>query len=188
MIQESRYWKAPLLRAANWLERLRMEELSYERSIVRIERELFIGFYSIRKLLETYKISPSTRTMKLSITWSPCIKAKAVDYLNTNRISELFDLAVTQREERDIAFICNQFVHSYIFAPVQAEDNSLAGVYVSSDRERSTKVFFVEITQILHSFRTVGTDYPNKQRLERDEKTLEWKEITQKDNPLTASP
>jgi hypothetical protein len=50
VIQESYYWKAPLLRAANWLERLRIEESTAEHSLVRAERELIVGFYAIRKL------------------------------------------------------------------------------------------------------------------------------------------
>jgi hypothetical protein len=48
--QESRYWKTPLLRAATWLERVQIQEQTPERTYVRIERELFLGFYVIRKL------------------------------------------------------------------------------------------------------------------------------------------
>jgi hypothetical protein len=96
MISESHYWKRPLLRAATWLERLRIEDMNEERVLVRVERELFVGFYAIRKLLDTFKISPSTRTTMLAMVWSPCIKT--VDYMNAHRIDELFDLDVKLRK------------------------------------------------------------------------------------------
>jgi hypothetical protein len=84
MISESHYWKRPLLRAATWLERLRIEDTNEERVLVRVERELFVGFYAIRKVLDTFKISPSTRVMMFEVVWSPCIKP--VDYMNAHRI------------------------------------------------------------------------------------------------------
>ena len=166
MISESHYWKRSLLRAATWLERLRIEETNEERVLVRVERELFIGFYAIRKLLDTFKISPSTRTMMLAMVWSPCIKT--VDYLNAHRIDELFDL---DAEQRDLGFVCNQFIHSYVFVPVQHEDGTLAGAYIALDEARNKKIYFVERAQILAAFRTVGRDYPTQQHMRRNEKT-----------------
>jgi hypothetical protein len=68
-----------------------------------------------------------------------------VDYMNAHRVDKLFDLAVTHVEEHNLEFLCNQFIHSYVFVTAQQEDGSLAGAYVSSDRARKDKVFFVEI-------------------------------------------
>jgi hypothetical protein len=176
MIQESCYWKAPLLRSANWLERLHITGATAERSLVRIERELFVGFYGIRKLLETFKLSPGTRTLKFSLSWSPCVKM--VDYMNAHCIEELFDLSVTNTEERNLEFLCNQFVHSYVFSPVQHKDGKLAGAYISSDRTKKDKVFFVHIDHILTAFRTVGSDYPTAQTMVRNEKTDQWEDVS----------
>ena len=159
MIHESLYWKAPLLRSANWLEHLRFDEKTEERALVRFERELFIGFYSIRKLLETFKLSVSTKSLVFHLQWSPCIKM--VDYFNAHRIDELFDLQAIKSEDRDLAFLCNQFIHSY----------------VSSDRTRHEKLYIVELNQVIHAFRTVGRDYPREQHLRRNAKTNQWEEI-----------
>jgi hypothetical protein len=175
VISESRYWKAPLLRAANWLERLRIEDRTREHSLARVERELFIGFYSIRKLLETFKISPSTRTMAFSLQWSPCIKV--VDYTNAHRIDELFNLELSHSESRDLEFLCNQFMHSYVFILAQQENGRFAGAYVASDKARKEKLYFVELAHILTAFRTVGKDYPRSQHMRRNESTEQWEEI-----------
>jgi hypothetical protein len=63
VINESHYWKAPLLRSAGWLEKLRVREDILDKTLARVERELLIGFYAIRKLLDTFKISETTRKM-----------------------------------------------------------------------------------------------------------------------------
>ena len=102
-----------------------------------------------------------------------------VDYMNAHRIDELFDLQESRTEERDLTFLCNQFIHSYVFTVVQSEDGALAGVYVSSDRTRREKLYFVDASHILHAFRSVGKDYPTKQIMKRNEKTLQWEEVVE---------
>ncbi|AXW62552.1 hypothetical protein CJO94_12130 [Ralstonia solanacearum] len=176
MIYESHYWKRPLLRAATWLERLRVEEAREERDLVRVERELFVGFYAIRKLLDTFKVSTSTRKTTFVMSWSPCIKP--VDYMNAHRIDEHFDLGVKHEERRDLTFLCNQFIHSYIFTSLIDEHGALAGVYVASDRTRNEKLYFVAVAQILAAFRTVGRDYPIEQHLRRNGQAGQWEEVT----------
>lgn len=166
MIDESYYWKKSLISAAVWLRRLRVTDASQARSLVRLEREVFIGFYSIRKLLDTMKVTDATRTTNFTIQYSPCIRK--VDYVNCHRISELYDLDSVSTEGRDLVFLCNQFIHSYVFAPVLEEDSRVAGFYVSSDRIRQQKVYFVELAQVLMAFRAVGHDDPREIRMTRN--------------------
>jgi len=97
--------------------------------------------------------------------------------MNAHRIDELFDLDIKHAEQRDLAFVCNQFIHSYVFIPVQYEDGTLAGAYIASDKARNEKLYFVELTQILIAFRTVGKDYPSVQHMRRNEKTEQWEEM-----------
>jgi hypothetical protein len=172
VIDESRYWKAPLLRAANWIEKLRIQEESSGKTFVRLEREVFVGFYAIRKLLETFKISDNTRSATFDLKYSPNIKP--VDYLNAHRIDELYDLSRVASESRNLEFLCNQFIHSYIFVPVIGELNEIAGLYVTSDRTRHNKLYLVEQFQVLSAFRTVGRDYPTCVKLRRNSKTRQW--------------
>jgi len=53
MIHESSYWKEPLLAAADCLSEIRIDEEEPDDDLARVEREVLIGFYSIRKLLDT---------------------------------------------------------------------------------------------------------------------------------------
>lgn len=179
MIHESRHWKTPLLRAATWLERLRLpdDEVAAERNLVRVEKELFFGFYAIRKLLDTLKVSDSTKAMRFELQWSPCVAP--VDYFNAHRVEELFDLKTSHRETRDIHFLCNQFIHSYVFVALEGEERQLVGCFVSSDRTRHEKIYFVGLAQVLSAFRTVGRDYPSSSHMQRNPTTGQWEGVVQ---------
>lgn len=169
MIWESSYWKEPLLEAATWLRRVRFRENTRERTYVRIEKEIFIGFYAIRKLLDTFKVSDSTKKAKYNIVWHPNIKP--VNDLNWHRIDELYDLERSGTEARDIGFLCNLFVHSFIF--VVSGEERLDGVFVASDKTKNKKVYFVSLSYIQSIFRLVGRDYPANASFVRNPKTGE---------------
>lgn len=171
MIWESSFWKEPLLSSANWLRKVRLTERTTERTVVRIEKEVFLGFYSIRKLLDAKKVSTATESIMFKVTWYPNIEH--VDHLNWHKIGELYDLNKSNTETRDLRFLCNQFIHSYVFSPV-IHNGSIEGFYVSSDVKRNKRLYFVELGLVLKLFRTVGRDYPSKVTMVRNPKTKDW--------------
>jgi hypothetical protein len=158
MIWESCYWKEPLLKSANWLRRMRVRLNSGEPLFVKVEKELMMGFYAIRKLLDTAKVTDATKALKFKVDWYPNLNV--VDYLNWHNIDRLFDLDASHQEVRDIRFICDRFVHSYIFIPDFSDDGKVLGVYVATDRDRKNKLYFVSADTIVSIFRLVGRDYP----------------------------
>ena len=157
MIWESYDWKEPLLDSAKYIRRVRVTEKTTERTLVRIEKEILLGFYSVRKLLNTYKVSDSIKKLKYKLIWHKNIKA--ITYLNWHHVEELYDLKTSNTEVRDIRFICDKFIHSYIFLPID-EGSKLAGFYVTTDRLKDKKCYYVSIDQVVSIFRTIGRDYP----------------------------
>lgn len=171
MFRESKHWKEPLLKSASYLQCLRFSDRTSERTYVRVEKELFLGFYSIRKLLDTFKVSDSTKAMEFEVAWHP--NQRSVDYMNWHKIEENYDLSIRKSETRDLRFICNQFIHSCIFILSEC-DNRLEGFFVVSDRERLTRCYFITLKQVLQVFRAVGKDYPSSLQLHRDLATGQW--------------
>ena len=155
MIWESSYWKEPLLKSALWLEKINLSENTQEHIFVRIEKELFIGFYSIRKLLETVKLTDATKSKKYELEWNPNIEEP--NHFNWHNIDRLYNLNQSSKESRDIGFICNLFIHSYVF--IISGQNKLDGVYISTDKLKEEKVYFVSLENILSIYRLVGRDY-----------------------------
>lgn len=172
MIWESSNWKEPLLTSANYLRRVRLKEGTSGRTCVRIEKEIFIGFYSIRKLLDTFKVSDATKAMTFHLSTHK--SRHQVDYLNWHKLQQNYDLSASTAETHDIRFLCNQFIHSYVFIPAEEEDGRLHGFFVASDRDKGKKCYFVELAQIVKAFRVVGNDYPARSEMERDPKTGQW--------------
>jgi hypothetical protein len=171
MIWESAPWKEPLLESANYFVRVRFSERTTEKTMVRIEKEILIGFYSIRKLLDTFKVSDSTKNMKFELCCYP--NMKDVDYLNRHHCpSDLFNLAKGHLESRDLRFLCDRFIHSFIFIPA-GDNNRLSGFYVASDMDRKKKCYFIQLSQVLRAFRVVGRDYPTEVHFKRDPNTGE---------------
>ena len=62
--------------------------------------------------------------------------------MNSHRIDELYDLQSTTIEVRDLTYLCNQFIHSYVYTAVISEDHRVDGFYVSSDKSRHKRLGF----------------------------------------------
>ena len=66
MIWESWYWKQPLLEVVERLKCFKASNDLSEEQIAQVERDIFIGFYSVRKLFEALaKITDNTRSLSL---------------------------------------------------------------------------------------------------------------------------
>lgn len=157
MIWESSNWKEPLIETANYLKRVRLTERTTEKTYVRIEKEVLIGFYSVRKLLDTYKVSDACKKQKYSIDYYKNIKA--ITYLNWHHVEELYDLSKKNIEIRNIRYICDKFIHSYLFLPVE-NNSKLDGFYVTTDHIKNKKCYFISTENVVKIFRSVGRDYP----------------------------
>ena len=174
MIHESRYWKQPLLRSARWLEKALVDEDSSEKILARAEREVFIGFYAVRKLLATFKLSSATKRLTYELTWYPARSKALVDYFNRSDIDDHYDLDRGTTETRDIGFLCNQVVHGFIFIFAIGEAGSIDGVFLASDTMRHRRLYLVPLQHIVQTFRIVGRDYPSQQHYVRNEQSGQW--------------
>jgi hypothetical protein len=173
LILESCYWKDPLLESAIRLCEFSESTTLEESQMVQIEKDIFIGFYAIRKLMDTIKIKDSTRDLKVQLQWSPNIKQ--VDLLNNHRIDELYDLVQLGQETRTLKFICDQIVHSYIFMSVENKKGGLVGFYFTSDTNKQKKLFYIAVQGVVDIFNLVGNDYPSESHSIRESETGEFK-------------
>ncbi len=172
MISDSLPWKKSLLSDARWLASFKLEDESFLEQLIRLEKRLLISFYVIRKLLDTFKVTDNSRALTFELAFYPCVKT--VDYLNCHRVNELYNLSKKQCETRDIQYVCNQFIHSYVFSPLVERDGTLQGIYVSSDKVRQHKVYFVTSAQIRTGLLSFGNDDPTSLHMCRNDQTGQW--------------
>lgn len=161
MIYESRYWKEDLRKIAARMEKRKQQRRWPDRSYVALEKDIFVGFYAIRKLIEARKLSTSVAEGSVDVTVFPAT-GKGVTWLNSHRLGELYDLDSPNRERINITTLCNQVVHSYVFMFGINNDGTLRGIYVSSDRMRNTKVFFADVDTLITLIGVVADDDPVK--------------------------
>jgi len=172
MIYESAYWKEPLIKTAEWLVSVRLSERTQERTFVRIEKEMFLSFYSIRKIIEALKVSDSIREAKTGLEWHPNINH--VHHMNWEHIDLLYDLNTIKKEERDVLFLCNQFIHSFVFS-VYEQEGRIGGFYVTSDFYKDRKLYRVSLDQVVMLLRLVGRNYPSQQHYSYSHDINEYK-------------
>lgn len=172
MIWESWYWKQPLLEAAERLEAWKASEDLADDELAQVERDIFIGFYSVRKLFEApAKITDQTRGLSLSVETHPNVKS--VTWRNNQKIDELYDLSTTRKENHDVLFVCGRIIHSFVFAPCVSEHGGLEGVFFSSDRDKDSRLYFLSVDQVTSLFRQVGEDDPCEIQWSRNPNTGE---------------
>jgi len=175
LISESRYWKEPLLETAKVLRSEPLLENLDECDQVQIEKEVMIGFYSIRKLLDTVKVSDSIKRMTITLTWFE--NKSQVDILERHDLDKLYDLSKGHEETRKLRFICDQFIHSYVFIQSADEKGRLNGFYFSSDKEKNNKLYFMDATNVITIFEKVGENYPTKAIQKRNDITGAWEHV-----------
>lgn len=175
MITESYYWKRPLLAGAATIRKYMDKDDITDAQFARIEREIFIGFYTVRKLLEAVgKVSPETRNMKVALTWHPKRAGQPiVDWYNRGEFWELYDLGDWGSEERDLLYVAHRMVHSFIFVLSGNDDGH--GAFFTSDRDKEARLNFLSTEEIVRIFQTVGNDYPSGFQAWRDKDSGEMK-------------
>ncbi len=175
MITESNYWKKPLLAGAKVIRKHMDAEDIGEARFARIEREIFIGFYATRKLLEaTGKVSAETRAMKVALKrYEKRADQPIVDWYNRSEFWELYDLDNAALELRDLLYVAHRMVHSFIF--ILSGDDDGHGAFFTSDRDKDTRLNFKSTDEIVRVFEVVGQDYPSGFHASRDEATGEMK-------------
>jgi hypothetical protein len=117
MIWEPSLWKSDLLRKARDLRIRKTQTRWPEASLANLEKSLMVGFYSVRKLIEADKVATSIKRETIALIEYPAT-GKKVTKLNWHRVEELYDLNKPKTVTRNALFICNQFVHSFVFLTV----------------------------------------------------------------------
>lgn len=181
MIFESHYWKKELYKInKKIIKRKESNNFWTENQYGTFEKEIMIGFYIIRKLVEAKKLT--TKLLNSTIEGNKYLnKGKDITLMNFHRFDEFFNLDSPVKHNFDLAFICNQIIHSYIFSPnfsepskdilekldkentiseevIEAldESNFLISVYFSSDFNKNKYLYEIEILKIIELFSDVA--------------------------------
>lgn len=165
MIYESSYWKDDLLKLARTLEQRLIQTRWGDKNLFIVEKELFIGFYAIRKLIESNKISDSISRRRHQLKEFPYCGNP--DSLVIHMRDQEYDLGNGKAVHLTTVDLCNQFIHSHHFVPFLPDGKHLIGFFFCSDRKRTSGIYLITIFDIVSIYRSVGSNYPASMRKER---------------------
>src|ERR1035437_7645616 len=176
MIYESHYWKKELLKLSKKLtKRLSSTNFWTDAQHGPFEKEIMIGFYIIRKLIEAKKLSNAIVSTKIKVIKLQNI-GKTVHLMNAHKYFDYFDFEKPREDKFDLIFLSNQIVHSYIFNPAFDEDDfTLSAIHFSSDQDRNKWLYELSIEKVIEVFEKVGTNYPASSSMYFDESKKDYK-------------
>jgi hypothetical protein len=180
MIWESHAWKVDLMQRATWLRKRRtrrwwlLERHEWsEAECVKAEQCVMLGAYCIRKLREAGKLTDATKDQSVSVTtFKPT--GKPVHSMNWHHLDKLYDLAHENTETRQLDFICNQLIHSYVFVLGFNEGGGLDHLLFCSDHERHKNLFRLSIEDLARAMETVAHDDVVESHMEWNEKRRDY--------------
>lgn len=157
MIWDSSPWKAELARMGLNLRRRRGQKRWRESSLALVEREVMVGFYMIRKLMEAKKLSDQFTARPVSLQLHRRT-GRVPDLLNWHHLDRFFDFDKSEQVQRTLKFLCDQVVHSFVFMVATADSGGLNGFFVASDRARSGGLFFLSAEEAEAAFVGAAND------------------------------
>lgn len=177
MIWDSWPWKRKLARQAILLHKRKNQKRWTEVSSASVEQEIFLAAYSIRKLLDANKLSDEIESSKLqALAYEP--NGHMVDIMNWHKIDQLYNLSRSSHTTISLREFCNQIIHSFVFMFSVSSDNGLEGLFFTSDRDRSSRLLYLSIDEVIAIMKHVSKDDIVQSHSKRDSATGEMKVIS----------
>ena len=156
---ESCYWKEELARIAKTIKPVRQPRRWSDRACSIVERDIAIGFFIVRRLIELYKVSSQTRDFSMEV-YSCLPKKNNITRLSSGSIYDNYDLENEKAEIKKPLYISNQFIHAYISGVFRDETRNWSDVYIVSDFDRNDCIWRIPIPVIRELFKVASEDYP----------------------------
>lgn len=155
---ESRYWKEDLIGIYRRIKPKENPSRWSEKQMVIFEKDIILGFFIIRKLMETHKVSSKTKNYNIKVFRAKSLKK--IDDKNFWDIEEIYDLKNETIVTKDIHFVCNQFIHCNAIYAYRDKNRNWSGLYICSDFERNNYIYRISVEEILNVFDRASKDYP----------------------------
>lgn len=170
---ESRYWKEELHRIAAQLHPRPRPKRWSERQHCIIERDLVIGFFIVRRLIELHKVSPAIRNFRMDTYFAPT-RGTLVTRLNSGNVFALYDVGRERKTTTTPLSLSNQFVHAIASFVTRDERRNWDSVFVVSDFDRNNGIWRVPVAGIRSLFEMASRDYPRAVSFKWNQRTNDY--------------
>ncbi|GAA5142151.1 hypothetical protein GCM10023213_27580 [Prosthecobacter algae] len=157
---ESCYWKEELIRICELIRPVAKPKKWTEKLHCTVERDIMIGFFITRRMIELHKVSDSIKNFEMQVFSIPN-NGKNVTLLNRGSPDMIYDIQREIRQTKKPLYISNQFIHAYMSFVTRDKARNWDSILVVSDFDRNTCIWRIPIFVILELFRAVANDYPH---------------------------
>lgn len=161
MIFESCYWKDDLISLSDKLKAtyMKLNIDCEDKYLVEFEKDIMIAAYSIRKLLDSGKVSDDIENIKINTFVYKAIRT--VTRLNWHNLDENYEKN-HYRTKKYLRTICNTIIHSYCFIPGFDSRGKLKFLYFNSADKKDIEIYSISLNELSDVLIKVGSDYPNQ--------------------------
>lgn len=169
---DSVIWKDKLKQDSRTLKKRFNQKRWSFRSFVLFERELILTFFSIRRLIESGKVTDQIAHKKYKCKTYPNF-GMVVDEISKYDLEENFDFEAEEEKYLSLKFLTNQFIHAYVIYPDFSDNGEVLGVLLCSDWEKHNSLIQVKTEDAISILEDLINDEVHYIRAERDLKTGE---------------
>jgi hypothetical protein len=163
MAVESLYWKEELARIAKTIRPVLKPKRWSERAVCTVERDVMIGFFIVRRLIELQKVSPLIVDKKLDVFSAPA--TKDITKINWHCLEENYDWKAEKADQKSVSFLSNQCIHAYLSFVLRGKDRNWSDIVVVSDYERNKTVWRIPFPAIVELFEETSNDWPRTHQM-----------------------
>ena len=145
------FWLAELQQSAIFLEQRYRSSKWDDELEFKVEKAIFIGFYAIRKLLESKLLPPSVVGFNWKLTCYPKL-SEPVETLWLHH----YNLAAGTEIKFGLKDICNQFIHSVHYSPFVPDGSFCVGFYFASDTASKNSIYYIQLVNVGNIFLSVA--------------------------------
>jgi hypothetical protein len=163
---ESFYWKKNLKRDITFILNkmdVNLEEIEddekFEQIFSMIEIKLFTIAYSLRKLIDTKKVSDKLSDIQIKVCAYPK-NLKRLTVMNNHRFEEQYEFENKIEKKLKVRDVCNQIIHSYTFQLV-GRRSKIFYVFFNSDHQKNKYLFKLKINDFLKVVERFANNYPS---------------------------
>jgi len=172
MAIESLYWKEELARIAKTIRPVPKPKRWSERAVCTVERDVMIGFFIVRRLIELHRVSSLIADRKLSVFSAPV--TTSITKRNWHSLEENYDWKAEKAEQKTVSYLCNQCIHAYLSFVFRGTDRNWSDLIVVSDFDRNKTVWRIPFSEIIDLFQEASKDWPHTVSMKFNPKTGDY--------------
>lgn len=163
---ESVYWKSNLKKDVSFIVNkmdINFDEIDdnkFEQLFSKVEIKIFIIAYSLRKLMDTNKVSDNLSNAAIKVNKFPK-NSKKLTAMNNHRLEEQYDFKKRIENKLYIRDVCNQIIHSYTFQ-LTGFRKKIFYIFFNSDHQKNKYLYQVKINDFLKVVLKFSNNYPKK--------------------------